>query len=132
MTEDVCEPRGRIVEMLARVDTLSAETGVRCAVFGHAGDGNLHVNLLSNDDPADPAVRERMWAVARRLFEHTLELGGTLSGEHGIGLTKRDYMAMEQSEQLLEWQRKWKSLWDPRGLLNPGKMIPARKPACSE
>jgi glycolate oxidase len=132
VNEDVCVPRGRIVEMLARIDQLSAETGIAIAVFGHAGDGNLHVNLLSNDDPNDPAVRERMWATARRLFAHTIELGGTLSGEHGIGLTKRNYVAMEQSERLIEWQRKWKAMWDPKGLLNPGKMLPARKTPCTE
>ncbi|MDB4957602.1 MAG: linked oxidase domain protein [Myxococcales bacterium] len=132
VNEDVCVPRGRIVEMLARVDRVSAETGILCAVFGHAGDGNLHVNLLSHDDPADPAVREKMWGAARRVFEHTIELGGTLSGEHGIGLTKRDYVPLEQSEQVIEWQRKWKTMWDPSGLLNPGKKLPGRKSSCSE
>jgi glycolate oxidase len=132
LNEDVCVPRGRIVEMLSRVDRVAAETGIPCAVFGHAGDGNLHVNLLSNDDPSDPAVRKRMWAAARQLFAHTIELGGTLSGEHGVGLTKRDYMSMEQSEQVLEWQRRWKEMWDPSGLLNPGKRLPARRTACSE
>jgi glycolate oxidase len=111
---------------------VSAETGIATAVFGHAGDGNLHVNLLSNDDPNDPAVRKRMWGAAKQLFAHTIELGGTLSGEHGVGLTKRDYVSMEQSEQLLEWQRRWKQMWDPSGLLNPGKRLPARRTACSE
>jgi glycolate oxidase len=130
VNEDVCVPRGKIVEMLARVDRVSAETGIATAVFGHAGDGNLHCNLLSNEDPADPAVRAKMWSAAERIFHHTMELGGTLSGEHGIGLTKRDYMHLEQSEQLLEWQRKWKLLWDPNNLLNPGKKIPPRR--CSE
>ncbi len=132
VNEDVCVPRGKIVEMLARVDRVSHETGIRIAVFGHAGDGNLHVNLLSNEDPADPAVRATMWSAAERVFAHTIELGGTLSGEHGIGLTKRDFVHMEQSEQLLAWQRKWKALWDPTGLLNPGKLIPARKTPCTE
>jgi glycolate oxidase len=132
VNEDICVPRGRIVEMLARVDAVSAETGIEAAVFGHAGDGNLHVNLLSNDDPQDPAVRTKMWAAAERVFVHTIALGGTLSGEHGIGLTKRPYMHLEQSEQLLEWQRKWKAMWDPAGLLNPGKMIPDRPRTCSE
>ena len=132
LNEDVCVPRGRIVEMLARVDRVAAETRVACAVFGHAGDGNLHVNLLSNEDPGDPAVRKYLWAAARQIFAHTIELGGTLSGEHGIGLTKRDYMAMEQPEPLLEWQRRWKAMWDPSGLLNPGKKIPDRRTACSE
>ena len=132
VNEDVCVPRGRIVEMLARIDRVSAETRIAVAVFGHAGDGNLHVNLLSNDDPADPAVRAKMWAAAEQVFIHTIALGGTLSGEHGIGLTKRDYMHLEQSEQLLEWQRRWKLLWDPSNLLNPGKKLPARRPACTE
>jgi glycolate oxidase len=132
LNEDICVPRGRIVEMLARVDRVAAETGTACAVFGHAGDGNLHVNLLANDDPADPAVRKHLWGAARQLFAHTVELGGTLSGEHGVGLTKRDYVAMEQSEQVIEWQRRWKQMWDPSGLLNPGKRLPARRTSCSE
>jgi glycolate oxidase len=132
VNEDICVPRGRIVEMLSRIDQVSAETGIATAVFGHAGDGNLHCNLLSNDDPADPAVRTKMWAAAERVFAHTIALGGTLSGEHGIGLTKRDYMRMEQTEQVLEWQRKWKAMWDPANLLNPGKKIPPRQKTCSE
>jgi len=132
LNEDICVPRGRIVEMLARVDRVAADSRVACAVFGHAGDGNLHVNLLSNDDPADPAVRTHLWGAARQLFAHTIELGGTLSGEHGIGLTKRDFMTMEQSERVLDWQRRWKAMWDPSGLLNPGKKLPAQRSACSE
>lgn len=132
VNEDVCVPRGKIVEMLARVDQVSAETGIPIAVFGHAGDGNLHVNMLSHDDPNDPAVQAKMWAAARMVFDHTIALGGTLSGEHGIGLTKRDFMHLEQTEQVLEWQRRWKAMWDPSGLLNPGKKIPPGRSKCSE
>ncbi len=132
VNEDVCVPRGKIVEMLARVDRVSAETGIATAVFGHAGDGNLHVNLLANDDPADPAVRRKMWAASEQIFRHTIALGGTLSGEHGIGITKRDYMHLEQTEQVLAWQRRWKLMWDPQNLLNPGKKIPPATPRCSE
>ncbi len=132
VNEDICVPRGSIVEMLARVDRVSAETGIPVAVFGHAGDGNLHVNLLSNDDPNDPAVQKKMWAAAEQVFAHAIALGGTLSGEHGIGLTKRDYMPMEQSPRLLEWQRKWKAMWDPANLMNPGKKIPPGTSTCSE
>ncbi len=131
VNEDVCVPRGRIVEMLARVDRVSAETKIECAVFGHAGDGNLHVNLLSHEDPSDPAVRAKMWTAAAKVFEHTIALGGTLSGEHGIGLTKRDYVRLEQTEQVIAWQRKWKRMWDPANLLNPGKKIPLER-TCSE
>ncbi|HRC57300.1 MAG: FAD-binding protein [Myxococcales bacterium] len=132
VNEDVCVPRGRIVEMLRRVDRISADTGIDVAVFGHAGDGNLHVNLLSNDDPGDPAVRAHVMAAAHRLFVETIELRGTLSGEHGIGTSKRDFLPMEQSEALLEWQRKWKRMWDPLELLNPGKVIPDGVSRCSE
>jgi glycolate oxidase len=132
VNEDVCVPRGRIVEMLARIDRLSAETGIPVAVFGHAGDGNLHVNLLSDEDPMDPAARARVMAAARRLFDDTLALRGTLSGEHGIGSFKRDFLPLEQPPAVIEWQRRWKAMWDPAGLLNPGKILPARRPACSE
>ena len=131
VNEDICVPRGRIVEMLARIEQVSKETGIATAVFGHAGDGNLHCNLLSNEEPDDPAVRTKMWAAAEQVFRHTIALGGTLSGEHGVGLTKRDYMHLEQSEQLMEWQRKWKAMWDPANLLNPGKRLPTRR-VCSE
>ncbi|HVK82731.1 MAG TPA: FAD-linked oxidase C-terminal domain-containing protein [Kofleriaceae bacterium] len=131
-SEDVCVPRGRIVEMLARTDRVSAETKIPISVFGHAGDGNLHIQLLSQEDPANPAVRERMWDGARRIFEHTIAVGGTLSGEHGIGLSKRDFVHLEQSEQLLAWQRRWKLMWDPANLLNPGKKIPNPVKRCSE
>ena len=132
VNEDICVPRGRIVEMLARGERISAETGIPIAVFGHAGDGNLHINLLSQDDPADPAVRARMWHAAERLFVEAIALGGTLSGEHGIGLTKQPYVHLEQSPQLVEWQHRWKAMWDPSGLLNPGKRLPERTKRCSE
>ena len=131
VNEDICVPRGRIAKMFERLDRVRAETGIEIVVFGHAGDGNLHVNLMSNDDPMDPAVRDRMWAGAKQVFAHAIELGGTLSGEHGIGLTKRDYVPMEQGPRLIEWQRKWKAMWDPKDLLNPGKKLPNSR-ACSE
>jgi glycolate oxidase len=132
INEDICVPRGAIVEMIRRCEALSRERGTPIAVFGHAGDGNLHVNLLSDDDPADPAVTAHLLETTKQLFAHTIELRGTLSGEHGVGISKRDFMAMEQSDALMEWQRKWKRLWDPMELLNPGKILPARRAACSE
>jgi glycolate oxidase len=132
INEDICVPRGAIVEMIRRCEQLSADTGVQVAVFGHAGDGNLHVNLLSDADPNDPAVTAHLLDATKRLFAETIDLRGTLSGEHGVGLSKRDFMPMEQSERLMEWQRKWKQLWDPMELLNPGKIFPARRAACTE
>ncbi|CAN5340844.1 FAD-linked oxidase C-terminal domain-containing protein [soil metagenome] len=132
VNEDICVPRGRIVEMIARCDRIAAETGIPIAVFGHAGDGNLHTNLLSHEDPMDPAVREKMWNAAGQIFTQAVALGGTLSGEHGIGLTKMPYVTLEQSPQLIEWQHRWKAMWDPSGLLNPGKRLPERQKRCSE
>jgi glycolate oxidase len=132
LNEDVCVPRGAIGALLARIDRIAAEAGTPIAVFGHAGDGNLHVNVLSDDDPDDPAVRARLDGALRRLFVETVALGGTLSGEHGIGLTKRAYVPLEQGERLLEWQHRWKRMWDPLELLNPGKLLPDRPAACVE
>ncbi len=130
--EDVCVPRSQIAPMLARIDGIAAETGLPIAVFGHAGDGNLHVNVLSDDDVADRASWARVDDACRRIFVATVAAGGTLSGEHGIGLAKRDYMPLEQGERLLEWQRRWKAMWDPADLLNPGKILPLRQAPCSE
>jgi len=132
INEDVCVPRGAIGELLARVDRNAAESGFQVAVFGHAGDGNLHVNLLVDEDPADPAVKQRFERAVGRLFADTIDLRGTLSGEHGIGLTKRDYVSLEQDARVVEWQRRWKAMWDPRDLLNPGKVLPPRRATCSE
>ena len=77
-----------------------------------------------HDDPADPAVQKKMWAAARMVFAHTMELGGTLSGEHGIGVTKAPYLPIEQSNELILLQRDLKRTFDPEGLLNPGKIFP--------
>jgi len=130
--EDVCVPRGAIIEMLGRVDRIAAEVGLPIAVFGHAGDGNLHVNVVSDEDPADPASWAKVDRACARVFADAVDLRGTLSGEHGIGLIKRPYMHLEQSERVLAWQRRWKAMWDPLDLLNPGKLIPERRPTCSE
>ena len=132
ISEDVCVPRGAIGEMLTRTQRIAEQQALTIAVFGHAGDGNLHVNIVCDEDHHDPAVAARLDAAVLRLFEDTVALRGTLSGEHGIGLVKRDYMQLEQSAAVLEWQRRWKRMWDPRELLNPGKVLPARPKACHE
>jgi glycolate oxidase len=124
INEDICVPRGCIPEMLARIETLSKRFDMPVATFGHAGDGNLHVNILCDEDRSTERVARKIDDAVRTLFEDTIELRGTLSGEHGIGLTKKDYLPMEQSARIIEWQRKWKALWDPDDLLNPGKIFP--------
>ena len=132
IAEDICVPPSALPEMIRRIDAIAADSDLPSACFGHAGDGNIHVNFLCNDDLNDPAHRARVDSAIRRLFEETIALRGTLSGEHGIGLTKKEHMPLEHSPRLLEWQRRWKLMWDPDDLLNPGKVLPASKPMCSE
>jgi glycolate oxidase len=110
--------------MLRRVDAVVARHRLQSATFGHAGDGNLHVNILADEDARERAVAERIEAALAEVFRATLDLGGTLSGEHGIGIAKARYMSWEQSPEVIDWQRRLKRLWDPRGLLNPGKIFP--------
>jgi len=121
MSEDIVVPRSRIPEMLRRVDAISKTTGVRMATYGHAGDGNLHVNVLF--DAATQANADR---AVLAVMEATVALGGTISGEHGIGLTKRAFIGLEQPEPLIDLQRKLKAVFDPSNILNPGKIFPSR------
>lgn len=87
--------------------------------YGHAGDGNLHVNFLWDDPEKRPEVDRAIEA----LFRATVEMGGTLSGEHGIGVLKAPYLPLEQSSELITLQRGIKALFDPSGILNPGKIF---------
>jgi glycolate oxidase len=93
---------------------------VRHLVYGHAGDGNLHVNFLWNEQAERPQVDRAIGLLMRA----TVELGGTLTGEHGIGVSKAEYLPIEQSEDLIALQRDIKRAFDPKGLLNPGKIFP--------
>jgi glycolate oxidase len=124
VAEDIAVPLGRIPEMFGRLGVIGAQHGLIIGTFGHAGDGNLHVNLLHDEDPADPAVRARVEAAIDDVFRAALALGGTLSGEHGIGLTKRRYVPWEQAPAAIALQRRLKAAFDPDGLLNPGKLLP--------
>jgi glycolate oxidase len=124
LSEDIVVPPGSIAEMLARVDAVAAKERLTTATFGHAGDGNLHVNVLTDENHKDPAVAARIQNALGGVFRAALDLGGTLSGEHGIGIAKARYMAWEQSEEVIGWQRRLKHLWDPQDLLNPGKIFP--------
>ena len=122
LSEDVVVPRSRVPELLRRVDRIGEETHVRHLTYGHAGDGNLHVNFLWDDDSERLAVNRAISA----LMHATVELGGTLSGEHGIGISKQAYLPIEQSSELIDLQRDIKRAFDPKELLNPGKIFPAR------
>lgn len=123
VSEDVAVPNSRFPELVAFVDRQNAESILRINSFGHAGDGNLHVNFLAMTDT--PELRHEMEQRIDRLMAKTIELGGTLSGEHGIGLAKRKYLSLEYSPATLGAMSRFKTVFDPTGLLNPGKIFPA-------
>ena len=120
LAEDVVVPRTRLAALLDRVRALSEQSGLRMPTYGHAGDGNLHVNFLWDDPAERPAVDHAI----RCLFESVVELGGTLSGEHGIGVLKAPYLGLEHSPELVALEERVKALFDPKGILNPGKIFP--------
>jgi glycolate oxidase len=121
LSEDIVVPRQRIGELLERVRVQAERANIRTLTYGHAGDGNLHVNYLWDTDDEVPGVH----ACIERLFRDTIELGGTLSGEHGIGVLKAPYLHLEQSPELIQLERDLKRVFDPEGLLNPGKIFPS-------
>lgn len=120
LSEDIAVPRRQLGRLLDQLEQLSQRHEVRSVAYGHAGDGNLHVNFLWDDAAEAPRVQ----AAIRELFELTVALGGTLSGEHGIGVLKAPYLPLEQSAELIALQRSLKQTFDPTGLLNPGKIFP--------
>ncbi|MGO4222643.1 FAD-binding oxidoreductase [Lysobacter sp. TAF61] len=122
INEDVVVPVSRIPQLVDGVQVLSREFELPIVCFGHAGNGNLHVNLLY--DPADAAQNARAHAAMARVFALTLSLGGTLSGEHGIGLAKREFMPQAIDAPTLAMMRAVKRAFDPDGILNPGKLLP--------
>ena len=124
MSEDVVVPRSRLPQLVSCTEALSRELGVVIFTFGHAGDGNIHVNIML-DRNIPQEVRQAETA-KQRLFEEVLRLGGTLSGEHGIGLTKVAYLPMEIDLPTLNLMRQIKNLFDPKNILNPGKIFPAQ------
>lgn len=120
MSEDITVPLSRLVDVLDGVRELAAPRALRHVSYGHAGDGNLHVNILY--DPAEPGVIDRVAAFRSDLFDLTLRLGGTMSGEHGVGIAKRPFIARELSPVSLAAHRAIKQALDPEGLMNPGKI----------
>jgi glycolate oxidase len=122
ISEDVVVPRRRMVDLIEAVAHISEHTGVRMLNYGHAGDGNLHVNLLWDDPDDEPKVS----AALDKLFRTVLDMDGTLTGEHGVGTSKAEYLPLEQSEVVIEMQRRIKAQFDPKGVLNPGKIFPRR------
>jgi len=122
INEDIVVPRSRLPEMLKILRGFSESTGIRIVNFGHAGDGNIHVNLMV--DRNNKEEYEKATKLVGDIFRATLDLGGTISGEHGVGLTKKEYITMEIPPDELELMKKIKAVFDPKNILNPGKIFP--------
>ena len=122
VNEDVAVPVTRLPELIDGVTALSKQHALRIVCFGHAGNGNIHVNILANPD--DPQQMARIEACLHGVFRLVLSLEGTLSGEHGVGIDKRDYVGWEVAADTLALMRAVKTQFDPRGILNPGKALP--------
>ncbi len=121
INEDVVVPLGRVPEAVAGIRRIAREEQVEVVLFGHLGDGNIHTNLLV--DPADVAEVARAQIALPRIFRLVLDLGGSITGEHGIGLSKREFMPLQFSPGEMELLRRVKAAFDPDGLLNPGKIF---------
>jgi glycolate oxidase len=122
IAEDVVVPRSKIPDLVAFTERLAVELKLLILTFGHAGDGNIHVNIML--DKSDPDEHRFGLEAKERLFRFVLSIGGTLSGEHGIGITKSAFLPLEIDPASLQLMRKLKQLFDPNGILNPGKIFP--------
>ena len=121
MIDDVAVPRSRLAEFIGRIEQLSAELDITVGVLGHAGDGNMHPTVVF--DQTVPAQAERAQVAFDRIMEIGLELGGTITGEHGVGVLKRAWLAEEIGPVAIDVHRAIKSALDPKNLLNPGKVV---------
>ena len=120
INEDICVPRSKIKEILQRVDRIKEDQPIYIANFGHIGDGNIHVNIMYNDDPGQEELAE---IIVNKVMKEVVALGGSISGEHGIGNKKSQFMELEIPPHEYEIMKRFKSYFDPKGIMNPGKMF---------
>jgi glycolate oxidase len=119
--EDVGAPRARMPELLAAIERIATANDVRCGTFGHAGDGNLHPTFVW--DRGDSAAEERAHAACEELYRAAIAMGGTVTGEHGIGAARRDFLELQQGAEAVAVMRSIKAALDPLGILNPGRVV---------
>jgi glycolate oxidase len=122
INHDVVVPRGRIPQLFDLIADLRRDLDLTIPSFGHAGDGNIHVNIMLDPDDQDALARARV--AERRLFEGVVALEGSISGEHGIGFAKSPFIGIELSSDVIALMKRVKEAFDPKGILNPGKMFP--------
>ena len=120
--EDTVVPRSKLPELLHTVKSIGKKYGFKSVCYGHAGDGNLHVNII-RDNLNENEWNEKLPVAIKELFAEVVRLGGTISGEHGIGLVQKDYMPIALAPPVIELMKKIKTAFDPNGILNPGKMF---------
>ena len=120
--EDTVVPRYELPKLLKAVKEIGAKYGFKSVCYGHAGDGNLHVNILKGD-LTDHQWKNELPIAIRELFTEVVRLGGTLSGEHGIGMVQKEYMDIAFNEVQLNLMRTIKNVFDPNAILNPGKIF---------
>jgi len=121
LSEDIVVPRSQIPAMIEATHAMGERLGLTVATYGHAGDGNLHANVLYQGPEDLPRVREAMATIMR----DAIRFGGTITGEHGVGLAKRGFLALEQGAPLIDLQRRLQRFFDPAGIMNPDKIFPA-------
>jgi len=122
INEDIVVPRSRVPDIIRRIDEIRTKYGIPIINFGHAGDGNIHVNIMI--DRSVPGESEKAEGAVREIFRETLALGGTMSGEHGVGLSKAPYLSMELTPAQIRAMKAIKKALDPNNILNPGKIFP--------
>jgi glycolate oxidase len=121
ISEDIVVPRSRMPELFQCLNELGQRYGLPVPAFGHAGDGNIHVNVML--DKNNPKELENAHALIKALFKSLIQMGGTITGEHGIGITKSSYLGMEIPRAGLKLMGRIKKAFDPKGILNPGKIF---------
>lgn len=121
--EDICVPRSKVPDMIRKIERIADHYQIPIVNYGHAGDGNIHVNIMV--DEKVPGDHEKAEKAVFEVFEGALELGGTMSGEHGVGIMKAPFLDMELKANTIDYMKTIKRSLDPNNILNPGKIFPS-------